>query len=652
MVTYRKPASLGPVTAGTSFGDRLPDYDVFVDLVGTGLGGPKLRLYLEALAGDACFNLSAGRITVAVPEEPTPSTCAANLVTICDGLLTARKPLHRAIRGAAQKGSHLVVILGSILPGNEIIRRLIQEFERDPLFGMVQPRFADASTDHVWPLPGDRNNDDSCATLTRLGLMFLPGTLITPELLSACIVFRREVVREMDGSDWSLSVAGEIRHLLTQARRRGYRNIIVNRAVTACQAPYASLYPTPPRLDTDQLRMIYPEIDQADSWCGNLSQRKLEAILARAYAHDSRQGHHLLLDCRGMTSLHNGTSHSILGLLDGFQALDCPWRIDVVASSDAIRFFDLTNRYPSFRVTSDRARDTYMAAVLLNQPWTLSTIEELHRNALLIAFNILDTISWDILYVCDENLDAVWRFVARYSDALFYDSQFTRDRFATRFPLQSHVAEQVTYLSLARDEQVEVAALEQPTVNDILLIGNDYDHKDVRRTLQILIDAFPYARIAVIGVDRQCSNNVIAMQSGKIEHTVLHRLLAGARVIVFPSFYEGFGMPVVQGLAYGRTVVVRQSSLWREILAHTQMPGDLVQFDSTVSLIEAVGRTLAGLPMDPSEQGVALRAGESPMRWRDCARQIINTLEKLLPTDASRWYEREEALRTVQLRHT
>ena len=69
---------------------------------------------------------------------------------------------------------------------------------------------------------------------------------------------------------------------------------------------------------------MYPEIVRADTWCANLSQPKLESVLARAYADDSRQAPRLLLDCRGMISLHNGTSHSILGLLDGFEALIVP----------------------------------------------------------------------------------------------------------------------------------------------------------------------------------------------------------------------------------------------------------------------------------------------------------------------------------------
>jgi glycosyltransferase involved in cell wall biosynthesis len=650
VIESRDPASLVSVVDAT-VGMAGPQYDVFVDLSDAGMNRQTLSEHLEALAGDAGLNSAAGRVTAVIPVDMDPPASMPNLTAIDAGASKASDALHRAIRGAARHGRHLVVVLNSLLPANEVLCRLIQELDRDPLFGMVQPRFADASNDHVWPLPGT-DAADGRPTLSRAGLAFLPEILITPELLSSCIVIRREVVREMDRSDCRLSIAGELRRLLTQSRRRGFRNVVVNRAVIASRLPYAGLYPSLPATDAEQLRAMYPEIVRADSWCANLPQPKLESILAHAYADDSHQTPRLLLDCRGMISMHNGTSHSILGLLDGFQALDCSWQIEAVASSAVIEFFKLRKRYRKFDWIADNPRDTYMAAVLLNQPWGLSTIAELHRHALLVGFHMLDTISWDILYVCDERLDAVWRFIARYSDALFYLSQFTRDRFANRFPPQAHVAERVMYLSLAKDEQVDGSVLGVPAGDHILLFGNDYDHKDIRRTLQILVDAFPYAKVVVIGIDGSGLRNVVTMPSGAIEHTVLHRLIATARVIVFPSFYEGFGMPVVQGLAYGRTVVARRSPLWQEIAAQVQMPGRLVQFDSTASLVEAVGRTLAGHPLNSLPQGAALGAGQSPLRWQDCAQRMIGTLQKLLPfADGRRWLEREEALRAIDLLH-
>ena len=631
-----------------------PFYDVFLDLSDTGLNRQKLGAHLESLARDAGFSGAAGRVTAVVSREVTPPSGMTNLTIVNAGSCRAPDGLHRAIRLAARDGRHLGIILGPLLPGNEVLCRLIQEFDRDPFFGMAQPRFADASNDHIWPLPGGGHVDRDRPMLTRVGLSLLPDYVITPEMLSACIVIRREVVREMDRSNSGLaSVAGELGLLLCQARRRGYRNLVVNRVVVPAQMPYALLYPSPPEADMSQLRSLYPEIVRADAWCANLPQRSLEAVLARACADEARDRRRVVLDCRGVIAQHNGTSHGILGLLDGFHAVDSSWQIDVLASRAVIDFFQLRKRYRKFSLLHEWPAETYTAAVLLNQPWAISTITELHRHALFVAFNMLDTISWDILYVCDERLDAVWRFVARFADALFYNSQFTRDRFTARFPLQADIAECVTYHSLTAAEQVDDAALQDEARNHILIIGNDYDHKDVRRTLQVLVDAFPYNKIVAIGVDGISARNVLAMPSGQIQEAELQRMFATARVIVVPSFYEGFGMPVVQGLAYGRTVIVRQSPLWQEIAGQMKMPGQLVQFDTVPSLVEAVGRSLAGHAVNSLPQGAALASGKDPLRWQDCAQRVIDTLEKMLPSaDGRRWLERDEALRAIELLHS
>ena len=628
-------------------------YDVFLDLSDTGLNDQNLRAHLQAVARDAGLSEAACRIMAIVPDGMTAVSDTAGLTSIKADGSGASKGLHRAIRRAAEDNHHLVVVLDLLLPNNEALFRLIQEFDRDPLFGMVQPRFAEASTDRIFPLPLDTNVNGDCPLLARAGLSLLPDSVITPELLSACVVIRREVVRELDRSDSGLtSITGELRLLLCQARRRGYRNVVVNRAVLSTNLPYARVYPSPPPVDKDRLRAMYPEIVRAETWCSNLPQRKLEMVLAHALADGLGQRRRLLLDCRGMISQHNGTSHGILGLLDGFHALDSQWQINVLVSREVTDFFQLRKRFRKFSLLREWSEDTYTAAVLLNQPWALPTIAELHRHALLIAFNMLDTISWDILYVCDERLDAIWRFMSRYADALFYNSQFTRDRVTTRFLLDPHIAECVTYHSLTLEEQVDRSALTSPATDTILIIGNDYDHKDVRRTLQLLVDAFPYNKIVAIGIEGVTARNVEAMPSGQIEEEELQRLYAAVRVVVIPSFYEGFGMPVVQCLAYGRTVVVRQSALWKEIAGQLRMPGQLVEFDGTAALVEAVGRALAGDPLNALPQGRAL-GDHAPLRWQDCAQRIIDTLDKLVPAaDGRRWLEREEALRAIDLLHS
>jgi glycosyltransferase involved in cell wall biosynthesis len=263
------------------------------------------------------------------------------------------------------------------------------------------------------------------------------------------------------------------------------------------------------------------------------------------------------------------------------------------------------------------------------------------------AVAMLDTIAWDVLYPPGtEELGTVWRFIARHADGLLYNSQFTRERFNIRFPLHRAVAEQVTHHSLVMEEYIHPAARTEPVSSYLLIFGNEYEHKDVRPTVRLLADAFPFNEIVAFGIPEATNHNVRARPSGDLGQADLHRLIAGARVIVFPSYYEGFGLPVVEGLAYGRPVVVRRSPLWTEIAGWSRLPGSLIEFDDAPSLVEAVGQVLAGLPSRALPSGAYLTKDSMPVNWRECAARVMALLETCLAgADGSRWLEREETLR-------
>ena len=205
---------------------------------------------------------------------------------------------------------------------------------------------------------------------------------------------------------------------------------------------------------------------------------------------------------------------------------------------------------------------------------------------------------------------------------------------------------------MAADEYIDQAAAQEAVSDNIVIVGNDYDHKDMQRTLPLLVDALPRNHNVAIGFDGAAAPNVTVMPSGQIDPEILHRLIASARVIVFPSFYEGFGIPVVQGLAYGRPVVVRQSLLWNEIAAQSRSPGVLLEFDNSASLVEAVGCALAGLNSKqqlPQGIGRKLRADESPLRLSET---VLNELLIRWKVTLCRALPMEGAGRTVWKRRS
>jgi glycosyltransferase involved in cell wall biosynthesis len=516
------------------------------------------------------------------------------------------------------------------------------------LFGTTQPRFAESGTDRIWPLPSGMALKSKKPLSARSVLAYLPYGIITPEFLAACLVIRWEVLAGTNEVDHAYaSTQGVLLELLSQARRRGLRNFVVNRAVVASSLAYSALYPVLPLGDLDRLRAAYPERSRVETEVSKLTQRRLEPLLTAAHPGiDDRPS--VLLDCRGMVPLHNGTARATLGLLDGFAALDDGPRINILVSRSAAAFHSLSQRYPCFRQLYDRPTGAYAAAILMNQPWALGTVAELHRHSLVVMFNMLDTIIWDTLYMAKEEVESVWRFIAWHADGLLYISSFTRERFNARFAIRSDVQELVAHLSFVEEEQTVPAARTVPLSDHILVIGNDYDHKDVRRTLQILTDGFPFDRIVAVGTDQAPGPNVEAIPSGNIEHLELHKLIASAKAIVFPSYYEGFGLPAVEGLAYGRPVIVRRSPLWKEIAAWSRLSGQLIEFDDAASLVESVGRVIAGLTCQALPSGVALAENASAPGWRACAQNVTTLLLKCIAgADGKRWLERDEALRVA-----
>ncbi len=612
--------------------DAARAYDVFVDLSGTWLDGDAAARHLRLLEAQCGFAHAAGSMAV-----------------LPDGAAAPAAVWSRAVAHAARRRRHLVVILGPLLPDNGVVQPLLDELGRDPLFGSAQPRFADATKDGVWPLPSAAEPEAGAAPTSRAALARLPRGVMTAEWSAAMTVIRREVVAAMEPGTQFASVRGAVAHDLCQARRRGFRNVVANRVVVPSALPPGDLYPALPAGDLARLAALYPDTARAAAENGKLAQRRLEPLLGAAYpASGARR--RLLLNCRGLTTLHNGTSKCVLGMLDGFAALDAPWQIDILADAAATEFHGIAARYPQFNRLSGDVPGGYAAAVMLNQPWAVETVAEMHRAAFVIGFNILDTIGWDILFPAPERLEWAWRFVARHSDMLMYISGFSQDRFRTRFPVAPGVTEQVVHLSFLTDEHALRRFQGMPPGEHVLLFGNSYDHKGIAPTLRLLAEAFPLQDFAVLGGQGPAVAGVHVIPSGELSEDEVHRLVATARAVVYPSFYEGFGLPVVESLAYGRPVLVRRCPLWTEVAAHSRLPGRLIEFDDPASLIEGLGRVLSGSPPPGLPFGSALAEGQAPTGWRDAAAAILRGVEhRLAQGGIGHWQARDEALRTANL---
>jgi glycosyltransferase involved in cell wall biosynthesis len=524
----------------------------------------------------------------------------------------------------------------------------------DPMIGFASPRLTGLDPGSVARL--DFAGDPQIDALPRRVLAEVPDTYVVADVPGRCLLIKSTI--GVDFGELHLgfrSVAGALWHYVSRARRCGFRTVICNRAVVEapCDArpcpPSTITLRNLPAADRALLRELSPDVEKAASEFGTGNAAVGETRLARALFDTYGIRPSLLLDCRNMVTGMNGTTSAALGVCRGLHKLRGGWDITLLASKDATATHRLAESFPDWQVATTLPARQFTAAVRLSQPWHIQEMIDLHVAAAYNAYLFLDTIAWDASYPAPRHLDGTWRFMADHADGLVFISEYTRARFRRRFKVRDGMRELVTHLSLdPSDYLYSEGRVATRQSGFIFVVGNDYDHKDVGPTLELLTAAFPYESFVALGATRPVTPRVKVLQSGTLSEAEIHRLYANARLVVFPSFYEGFGFPVLTTLAYGKTLVARRSALLDEIAGRCLARGRIVPYGRRDELVEVVGRLLHGETVATLPLGTALEENARPLSWQDAGRRILDFLTEL-SGDLSRSQSRSREHTIAQL---
>jgi hypothetical protein len=555
-----------------------------------------------------------------------------------------------ALQEADRYGSPLLLIRGPVDIGCEALGVLRQSLERDPMFGFALPRIG--CVDRCCFLRLLRYGVGVPEWLPRRILPELPDTEVMGETVSPCLLIRTDIIANFGPLDCRFeAVAPAVLHYMASARRCGFRSVLSNRALVGMEGLQCTNQQAPISIsarDDLLLHELVPDLERSwGEFRAGLWERFEKLSTVRFDSRSATARPSLLLDVR-VGPFYNGTTQAILGTARGFKGLESDWEVALLANPRGAAFEQLEQMFQDSSVYTQVPDRPFTVALRPSQAWYMQDMVDLHSVSLFNVYLMLDTIGWDIVYTAPAHLDGNWRFLADHADGLLFDSEFTRQRFIERFPSGRRTPSLVTHFSTDPDEYVQVHE-PPPAGRDgfVLVVGNHLDHKDVRQTVDALAAAFPFQHIKALGLASSTLPLVTALSSGHLSETEVHRLYCEAQLVVFPSFYEGFGFPIVTALAYGRTVLARRSALVEELAARCVRKGRLMVFNRREELVELVGRFVHG--EEVPEYPLGLDGTKSqPRTWRDHAEDILQFVDRLVREPArSNWIAREHTVRQM-----
>ena len=113
---------------------------------------------------------------------------------------------------------------------------------------------------------------------------------------------------------------------------------------------------------------------------------------------------------------------------------------------------------------------------------------------------------------------------------------------------------------------------------------------------------------------------------GYIDEAQKAELYSGARAFVFPSLYEGFGLPVVEAMSYGTPVITSSNSSLRELAGKSAI---LIDEKDEAGLIEALkSLTVADNASETMKKyRESGRKKSQELTWDKCATETIKYLK-------------------------
>lgn len=319
----------------------------------------------------------------------------------------------------------------------------------------------------------------------------------------------------------------------------------------------------------------------------------------------------VLIDLHHLSLVYNGSTRYALSFLRSLSERDLgDTVVTIAAQQGAIEFFDL-EAY-GFRVlrygTLTEVFDLGLALAPVNNIHQLIQLNQHCARWVVSHFDMIASRAYNLM-LTDPLRPLVIEHALRYADRVVALSEFSVRDAAAFYPdlaprLEQHaegvllgstrdavVGKGVDRLTEVPLEPGIAAAVEQGGY--VLVMGNFYPHKQVLPAVRAL--AGTGRQILAFGPlpGFEGSDEVQVLTSGVLSEAQLDLIFTRAGLVVFPSAYEGFGLPIADAVDFGIPVVAFETQVAHEVVDALGL-GPAVRFfrrfDDLPAVVDAASR--------------------------------------------------------------
>lgn len=213
----------------------------------------------------------------------------------------------------------------------------------------------------------------------------------------------------------------------------------------------------------------------------------------------------------------------------------------------------------------------------------------------------------------------------RSSDAVITDSRFIRDELATVFPVSAGKLHVVHAAPATRTDRGATGERHADDVGPYFLA---FSSVSPNKNLGRLLDAHAMARAAglahsLVLVGHRPPGVAVetpgVVWTGYVTDARLHELMRGAVALLYPSLYEGFGLPVLEAMQAGLAVACSRHASLPEVAADAALYFDA---EDVASIAGSIRRLATDAPLR-TELVARGRARASQFSWERAASETL-----------------------------